>query len=396
MRRFAIKKGTNAFFYRFLRLSERHTKAMSNRNKYAWLLVATAAMIALIIGIGKLYSVTRNPLSAFEREKAGKSGHYLADKSGSTKKHTFGGSLSSSPDEQNEPDQPPKQQNSSLGSGPQHAAPVSPAPEPTVDPASALGGTKVAFVLLGIDSNDEREQKRMGSRSDVMVVCIVDMVKPSCSLLTIPRDTRTKIRKLSKSGEVKSTRTDKINAAYAYGGGDPRISCENALFALNQLLGTDVQYYAAMDMDGIGPLTEAVGGVTVTLPADIEGVGKEGETVTLDAETAYIYVRRRKGVQGGSDLMRTTRQQIFLKALAKRVKEMGVSAIPAIWSTMAERVTTNLSLTQMVALGSVLSNIDTDSIETHTLPGRSKTIDGTSFYVPNMEEAKKLVQALFG
>ncbi len=82
-------------------------------------------------------------------------------------------------------------------------------------------GNRVAVTLLGIDSNEEREEKDMGSRSDVMVVCVVDLAAPSCTILTIPRDTRTKIHKLNSAGEVKSTRTDKINAAYAYGGGNP-------------------------------------------------------------------------------------------------------------------------------------------------------------------------------
>lgn len=362
-------------------------------------MVATGAIVALIIGVGKLYSVTRNPLSAFEREKAGETSRYLADKSGSTVKQHVGGDPSlnlgtarSAPEQRGGSVQAPLQ-----NKNPGNPAPVATAtPEPAVDPVIELGGGKIAITLLGIDSDEVREQKKMGSRSDVMIVCVIDVAAPSCSILTVPRDTRAKIRKLSKTGEVKSTRTDKINAAYAYGGGDPHISAENALFALNTLLGTDLYYYAAMDMDGIGPLTDAVGGVTVTLPTDIEGVGREGQTVTLNAETAYTYVRKRKGVQGGSDLMRTTRQQIYIKALAKRVKELGVSAIPALWNTMAQRVTTNLSLSQMVALGTVLSNINTDTIETHTLPGRSKTIDGTSFYIADKDETRKLVKALFG
>ena len=374
---------------------------MSTRKKCAWLLVATGAIVALIIGAGKLYSATRNPLSAFEREKAGETGRYLADKTGSTAKANAGGDPSLVLGAQNGAGQ----ENASLQqSGTQAQAPLenkgagaaAPTPDPTADPVIELGGNKVAITLLGIDSNEEREEQDMGSRSDVMVICVVDMVSPSCSILTVPRDTRAKVRKLDSAGEVKSTRTDKINAAYAYGGGNAQKSSENALFALNTLLGTDLYYYAAMDMDAIGPLTEAVGGVTVTLPADIDGVGREGQTVTLNGETAYTYVRKRKGVQGGSDLSRTARQQIFIKALAKRVKELGVSSIPALWNAMGGKITTNLSLSQMAALGSVLANIDTDAIETFTLPGRSKTIDGTSYYVADSGETRELVRALFG
>ncbi len=373
---------------------------MSTRKKCAWLLVATGAIVALIIAGGKLYSATRDPLSAFEREKAGETGRYLADKTGSTAKAGAGGDSSPLLGAQNGAGQKnaPLQQSGAQAQAPleNKGAAAAPSPDPTADPVIELGGNRVAVTLLGIDSNEEREEKDMGSRSDVMVVCVVDLAAPSCTILTIPRDTRTKIRKLNSAGEVKSTRTDKINAAYAYGGGNPEKSSENALFALNTLLGTELYYYAAMDMDAIGPLTEAVGGVTVTLPADIDGVGKEGQTVTLNGETAYTYVRKRKGVQGGSDLSRTARQQVFIKALAKRVKELGVSSIPALWNAMGGRITTNLSLSQMAALGSVLANIDTDAIETFTLPGKSKTIDGTSFYIADSGETRALVKALFG
>lgn len=45
------------------------------------------------------------------------------------------------------------------------------------------------------------------------------MVDNTCTLITVPRDTRVKIRKLDKNGEVVTSRYDKINAAFAYGGG---------------------------------------------------------------------------------------------------------------------------------------------------------------------------------
>lgn len=99
----------------------------------------------------------------------------------------------------------------------------------------------------------------------------------------------------------------------------------------------DLQYYASLNMDAIIPLTEAVGGVPVTLEQDMKGIGKAGETVVLHGETAYQFVRRRKGITGGSDVARTARQRDYLKGLAMRVKEMGaVAAVPSLlgrWET---------------------------------------------------------------
>ena len=373
---------------------------MNSRKKCAWLLVATGALVALIVAAGKIYSATQDPLSAFEREKAGTTGDYFADKTGSTTKKTanLSSAMLSPPDDPDSGGLAAATPSADAQDAPsaEETATAAPTPVPTANAAQELGGTKIAVTLLGIDSNEDREEKNMGSRSDVIVVCVIDVETPSCALLTIPRDTRVKIRKLDKSGNVKSTRTDKINAAYAYGGGDPANSCENALSAINGLLGTELYYYAAMDMDAIGPLVQAVGGITLTLPADIDGVGKEGETVTLNPDTAYTYVRKRKGVQGGSDLARTARQQVFFKALAQRIKELGVSSVPAVWNAMSGRVTTNLTLSQMAALAGVLSKLDTNAIGTYTVPGKGKTIDGTSFYIADGGGTEELVRTLFG
>ena len=46
-------------------------------------------------------------------------------------------------------------------------------------------------------------------------------------------------------------------------------SCENTLNAVENLLeGADIEYYVAMNMDAIGILNDALGGVTVTLEDD--------------------------------------------------------------------------------------------------------------------------------
>ena len=337
---------------------------MSPRKKCGWILVSTAALCALIIAGGKLYSAARDPFSAFEPVK-------------------------------NTP--APTVQARSLPGGaetPEPSAEPAPTPEPTPDPASLLGD-KIAITLIGTDSNAQREEAAMGRRSDVMVVLIIDANTAKCSLLTIPRDTRAEIRRLNNNGEVTGTRTDKLNAAFAYGSKDLAAASSNVLYSLSQLLGVELTYYATIDMDAIAPLVSAVGGVTVTLPYDLEGVGEEGETVTLDGDTAYIFIRKRHGVADGSDLARTKRQQLFLKAFALRVKELGVSALPSLWASVSGEVTTNLDLSQMIALGSILSNTDTEAIETHTLPGQAKTIDGKSYFIMDEEETRELVETLF-
>lgn len=344
---------------------------MSTRKKCAWLLVGTAALCALIIVGGKLYAAARDPLAAFEKTRALPTPTAAVQES----------SLSS--------------RASAPSPAPQSESAAVPAPTATPSPAETLGSDTIVIALLGTDSNAAREAAEMGERSDVMVLLVIDAEDGECDLLTLPRDTRCKVQRLNAKGEVRSTRTDKLNAAFAYGGGDVHHSANNVLWSMEQLLGVDLNYYAVLDMDAISPLVEAVGGVTVTMPYDIKGVGDEGEQVTLSGETAYTFLRKRKGVEDGSDLARTARQQLFLKAFAQRVKALGLDAVSSLWAAASGYVDTNLSLSQAVALGSILSNLDVDSIDTHTLPGRAATIDGTSYYKPDADKIRELVEALF-
>ncbi len=254
----------------------------------------------------------------------------------------------------------------------------------------------ITLVLLGIDSNAQREDEGMGYRSDTIAVIALDTKVHSCTVLNIPRDTYARVRKLDKDGSVKAVENNKINAAFALC--SDKYRHQNALAAIEELLfGTEgaLEYYASIDMDGIGPLTEAVGGVDVTLETDVPDVGSAGETVTLNSETAFIFVRKRHGLTGGSDISRITRQQTYMRALASKVKSLGLMQIPGLWSRMNGYVQTNLSLAQVIVLYEQLSKLDINRIEFITLPGKAKTMGGTSYYIVDKEAAAELVTRIW-
>ena len=249
------------------------------------------------------------------------------------------------------------------------------------------------MTLLGIDTTPERQDAKMGWRSDSIAVCVIDIARKSATIITVPRDTRTKIQKRNSKGRVIGERMDKINAAYAYGGGAKKYSHENALQAISKLLGLDLQYYASIDMDSIGPLADSMGGVELTLEDTVPGVGKKGETVLLKGDKATLYVRKRKGITGGSDIARTERQQLFLKAAALKLKSMGpLAAVPVVLSSLGGRVRTNLSIEQILALSSVLKGLEENKLEFVTLPGKGRTINGTSFYIADQSAVKAIVR----
>jgi LCP family protein required for cell wall assembly len=251
----------------------------------------------------------------------------------------------------------------------------------------------VNLLFLGIDSDNVREQLQLGYRSDMMMVCAVDTASKTATLLSIPRDTYTDVFKIDyDDGSIQKTVREKLNAAYSYGGGPKRYGASNAKACIQNFLerkcelespldftlDIPVSFYASIDMDGITKIAQAVDGVEVTLDQYIPNVGREGETVTLKYDNAQEYLRNRHD-SAGSDFGRTSHQRTFMIALAKKIKDMGpVDAVTKLWDEFSEFGKTDLSIDQALDFAKILNGVNIDTIQQLTIPGESKTVDGSS------------------
>ena len=253
----------------------------------------------------------------------------------------------------------------------------------------------VNVLLLGIDSTAERVQQRKGYRSDTIMLCSFNMDKETLTMVSIPRDTSTEMNKLDyETGEVVSRTTNRINAAYAFGGGPDHFGAQNAVDCVSEFLSCNgkfdipIHHYVSIDIDGILAFTDAIGGVEVTLDRTLRGVGQKGETVVLDGEAADIYLRNRKS--GGGDEGRVSRQQEYVMAMGREIKEMGVlEAVPAMYGFVNQYAKTDLTLEQIAALIGFLSDYD---LEDATQFSVTSTNNG-SRYVADIEELENFILA---
>ena len=245
----------------------------------------------------------------------------------------------------------------------------------------------VNLLFLGIDTNANRKKKMKGYRSDMLMVCAVDIAAKKATLISIPRDTYTTVYKVDEdTGEIKEVVQDKINAAYAYGGGASHYSYANAMSCVEMFLerrcelkqpldfelDIPVYLYAGIDMDGITHVASAVGGVEVTLEQSVPKVGSKGETVLLKYDNALEFLTNRKDTNG--DTHRAARQQQFMIALAKKIKNMGpVDMIMSLYDDLQKYVWTNLNTDQMIDFAKVLTKVDVDSINMHMITGIGET-----------------------
>ena len=262
----------------------------------------------------------------------------------------------------------------------------------------------VVFVLIGLDSSAERDLKNMGARADTMVVCVVDTEKKTAKMLTLPRDTKTQVNHVDANGKVTSTVTGKLNAAFPYGGGAKKYGYSNTCYAISKVLFLrelgipEIKLAVGMNLDGIVPLADALGGVPVKLERDYPGFGEKGDVITLKGKDAEAFIRTRKGVGlTGSDIVRTEHQYWFLKGVARKIKEMGpIQAVPTLYSQLSSTLQTNMEINQMGSLALVLDAMDLDTVTQYTLPGKDVHEKQRVWYYYQDEEAtKQMVKEIF-
>lgn len=256
------------------------------------------------------------------------------------------------------------------------------------------------LMLIGIDQSEAEGRENLGARSDTMVVCAIDVVENTIKMIICPRDTRALIRHIDTDGNVYKEDYNKLNSSFPYGGGnqDRNKGAENVVYNVQRLLSCDGKYniplekYGGINMDGVSPLNNAVGGVTVTLKESVTGVGKEGQTVKLNGDQAFTFcIQRKIAGMDGSDISRGQRQMQFLMGLAKSVKNLQVTQIPSIYSSLTKYVFTNLSTDEMVAYAKILKNINLDTMQQTQLAGRSGTVGGGSGWVLDEEALEQTI-----
>jgi len=251
------------------------------------------------------------------------------------------------------------------------------------------GKDDITFLLMGVDSNDVN--KSSSSRTDTIILCKVNKSTGKISMLSIPRDTRVRIR--GKENE------DKINHAHVYGGP------ELVVKAVKDLLGIDLEYYVKVDYNIVKEFVNLIGGVEVDVPMNMKYSDptadpplyinlKKGLQV-LDGDQALQFLRFRKGY-ADQDLGRIQAQQQFIKAAIKQSLSVeNVGKIPQMIKSYYDNVETNIPLDLILKFAVNVKNYDVEGIQAATLPGEPEYINGVSYYISDKEETDILLKQLF-
>ncbi len=245
------------------------------------------------------------------------------------------------------------------------------------------------FLLAGVDRRSEKPTtgsnaaadlwKPGAQRSDTLMLVRLDTETGEAHTVSIPRDSWV---------AVPGHGTAKVNAAFSWGGPPLLIK------TVERLTDIRIDHFGVVDWHGFRSLTDAVGGVPITVGEDSYDPQQDRHftsgTRTMDGDEALAYVRQRHGLPG-HELDRIERQQQFLHSLVGEVRdETGVTeplGVDRLLDAITGAVSVDAGLSNGELRDLMLGLRHLNGADTHftTAPiARSEIIDGQ--YVLHLDQ----------
>lgn len=249
-------------------------------------------------------------------------------------------------------------------------------PVPSIDTSitkkKMKNNKQLTMLLLGIDTESSEK-----GRSDAIVVVSLDPTNDRMQLISIPRDTRTKI--IGKGVD------DKINHAYAFGGHDMAVA------TVENFLDIELDYFISVNMDGFKEIVDQLGSITVHNEVSWQDDKYEFNLgpLEMDGDQTMHFVRMRKKDPDG-DFGRAKRQrQVIQSIIHKGATITSISKINGIVDILGSNMATNMDFDDVKKL--ITDYRDTRKhIVDYQIKGTGETIDGIYYLKVDDEEMKKV------
>lgn len=275
-------------------------------------------------------------------------------------------------------------------------------------------GKPLDIVVIGSDTRDGEgnaiDNEQGGGLSDTTILVHLSADRTRAYAVSIPRDSIVQRPDCGVDDEIPG-KEDKWNAAYAAGEqADP--AAGGAACVIRQIEATTdikVEHFIEVDFNGFQGMVDAVGGVPVCVPEDIEDPAHgifvaAGDPNVLQGDEALDYVRARYvgPLESQNDLSRIKRQQTFIAALVNKVTSAGtltrLDKVVKFLDAATKSLTLDSEIGSVTKLGKLamqLQGIGLDKVKFVTVPNAYFTRDsewwGSVYWT---EEADGLWQAL--
>lgn len=279
-----------------------------------------------------------------------------------------------------------------------------PGPLPRMSPASRAA--PVSILILGIDGESAIADKPHPSDEiDALMLLHLDAESKRAFLLSIPRDLYVEVPGYGQA-----------RAGSVYGLGERDAASSGLTLAretISTTLGLPTQRTVLVRFDSFIGLIDTIGGVDVEVPHPIDDPRFPGDyggfdplvipegRQHFDGASALRYARTRVVPAPGFD--RAFRQRQLALAVHDRVTRLDllpdlIAQAPALWSEIAGGLETDLSLSAVIDLALLATNLTTDDITTAALDEcctvEYTTSAGARVLLPQPDEIETLITRL--
>ena len=235
-----------------------------------------------------------------------------------------------------------------------------------------------AILLCGTDKD--------GTRTDTMMLILLDGKENRVGLLSLPRDTLT---------TTDSGKKAKLNSAYGRNGCGEE-GMEWTMTYVQRIIGYRPDGYILVDMELVPRIVDLMGGVDVHLDHHIR-VETDGVEVYvpagdqhLNGEEVLATLRYRYGYYN-ADLGRVEVQRMVIEECMKQwVDPAKLALLPQALELIGEESLTNLSVGNFLWIGKTILK-GMDNMTSDTLPGYADMRGGASYFVLYPEKVADLI-----
>jgi LCP family protein required for cell wall assembly len=236
--------------------------------------------------------------------------------------------------------------------------------------------------------------------NDVTMLVHVSADHKRATVVSFPRDMIVPIASCpNEAGGSYPRQTNKINTALTNGG----LPC--IVKTVEDLTGMTIPWAALTEFQGVVGMSNAIGGVTVCVATAIRDkkipFSLDAGTHTLEGTQAVQFLRVRYGIGDGSDLGRISNQQLFLSALARKIKTPETLGNPLTVYALAKAAAANLvqhskslNIPTMASMAVALKDIPFQDVVFLQYPAVDGSLGGYEGVLPVQSAAKVLFDAL--
>jgi len=254
----------------------------------------------------------------------------------------------------------------------------------------------INILFMGIDKYSAENGRH---QADTLYLAVIDDESKNIDIISISRNTLAYVDEYDISGNYLAAKKEQICLAYSYGTTDEQSSDLTVKAVSGLLYGLPIQGYYTVFMDALPIVTDAVGGVSVTLAEDMTELSPDmtvGVTVKLSGDNVLSYLRKRDSELLGSNEARVSNQKQFIKgfysaALAAVKKNPTLPA--TIYNTLQEYSVTDISVGSAVYLAETV--LDSKVNEIINIDGIVGTDGKYDTYTANDKNLYEMVLNVF-